>query len=56
MDPDFQYGTGFEIFQNTVLIFLSRIKIDTVRCGTNGTVIRYKKIKINGKFLPVDGR
>ncbi len=29
-NPDFQYGTGFEKFQNTVLIFLHKLKINTV--------------------------
>ncbi len=37
-------------FENTVLIFLSRIKIDTVKYGTNGTVIRYERIKKTVNF------
>ncbi len=37
-------------FENTVLIFLSRIKIDTVKYGTNGTVIRYERIEKTVKF------
>ena len=61
-DPNFQYITGFEKFQNTVLIFFHKfkinmipshkiwkyginfsftIKIDIVKYGTNGTVMRY---------------